>query len=621
MIGWWLMFEGSGAEVPPPAPPPGQGRGCGLGLVIQCGGMKIALAQINTTVGNIAGNVRLMRGALQTAGESGANVILFPEMSVLGYPPRDLLYKEGVVEQCEEATVELAREFAEDGGGDILMVVPGPHRNDREFGTGVSNALALCRGGVIEEWYEKRLLPTYDVFDEKRYFDAGTNAGVIEHGGKRIGLTICEDLWIDDDYGHKSGAQQRRRRYAEDTIDELKSRRVDLILNASASPFRKGLPAYRRRLFHKAAKRAGVGMAYTNLVGGNDDLIFDGHSGFIHPDAGCVFEMAGFLEGVEIVDTDLVTQVESVAEASRLEKEAIARAEEIDLHEIYCALTLGVRDYLRKCGFETVWIALSGGIDSALVATIATTAIGKELVHGVALPSRYSSEGSVEDARELAKRLGIGFEVIDIEPGHEAMAAMLTPVFAASGNAAGVAEENVQARLRGNLMMGIVNKYGSLLLTTGNKSELAVGYCTMYGDMAGGLAVISDVPKTTVYALSMWINHYAHDLGFTIPPIPVSTITKPPSAELRPGQKDSDSLPPYEILDEIILRYVERAESVRRIIEETGFDAETVKRMCRLIDRNEYKRRQMPTGLKVTSRAFGSGWRMPIAAKFNGGWE
>lgn len=585
-------------------------------MVVQCGGMKIALGQINTTVGDIAGNVRLMRGALRTAEESGAEVILFPEMCVLGYPPRDLLYKEGVVERCEEATAELARWFAEEFSGDVLVVVPGPHRKENEFGTGISNALALCRGGVIERWYEKRLLPTYDVFDEKRYFDAGTKAGVIEHGEMRFGLTICEDLWIDDYKGELGG----RRRYAEDTIDELKSLGVDLILNASASPFRKGLPAHRRRLFLDAAKGAGVGIAYTNLVGGNDDLIFDGHSGFIHPDAGCVFEMAGFAEGVEVVDTELVTQVESVAGASRLEKEAIARAEEIDLHEIFCALTLGVRDYLRKCGFETVWVALSGGIDSALVATIATAAIGKEFVRGVTLPSRYSSEGSVADARELAERLGIGFEVIDIEPGHEALAEMLRPIFDASGKQAeGVAEENVQARLRGNVMMGIVNKYGSLLLTTGNKSELAVGYCTMYGDMAGGLAVISDVPKTTVYALSMWINHYAHDLGFGVPPIPVSTITKAPSAELRPGQKDSDSLPPYEILDEIILRYVERAESVGRIIEETSFDGETVKRMCRLIDRNEYKRRQMPTGLKVTSRAFGSGWRMPIAAKFNGG--
>lgn len=563
------------------------------------GDMKIALCQINTTVGDLGGNAEKIRGAVFRAGEVGADLVMFPELAVLGYPPRDLLYKNHIVEKCEALVHELAGEFA---GVDALVAIPTPRRNDHEVGTGISNSIALCLGGEVVQWYDKRLLPTYDVFDEKRYFDPGTEPGVIEHRGMRIGLTICEDLWIDD------LGPTKRPRYAEDTIDDLKGLNVDLIINCSASPFRLGLPVHRRRLFHEAAERAGVPVVFTNLIGGNDDLIFDGYSGVITPGGGCVFQSPGFDEDFHVIDTNVL----STMTCALPEEEG---GEGIDLEHLFRALTLGIRDYLRKCHFESVWIALSGGIDSALVAALAVAALGSEHVRGVGLPSRYSSSGSVDDARDLAGRLGIRFDLISIESAHEALALSLTPIFDESDDPPGVAEENIQARLRGNIMMALSNKFGSILLTTGNKSELAVGYCTMYGDMAGGLAVISDVPKTMVYALCNWINENAVRLGYASAPIPENTISKPPSAELRPDQKDSDSLPDYEILDEIIHRYIERSQSVSRIIAETGFASEVVERACRLIDRNEYKRRQMPTGLRVTARAFGSGWRMPIAAK------
>jgi len=594
-------FAASGVR-PSGLPPPPAARTIGI--------MRIALAQINTTVGDVAGNAERIREAARLARGADADIVLLPELAVLGYPPRDLIFKEGLVERCEETVADLARELTSESDG-WLVVIPSPRRNTNATGVGISNSIALCRAGRVEMWYDKRLLPTYDVFDETRYFDPGNTPGVIEHRGARLGLTICEDIWVDD-------TLTQRRRYAEDTIDELKREGIDLVLNASASPFRIGLPRHRCRLFTSAAKRAGVPLAWANLVGGNDDLIFDGHSGLVRPEQeGCVFEMEGFREGIQVLDT------ESSAAARRTNGiDAIDRVNEqarrdIDLRHLFEALTLGVRDYLRKCGFRDVWIALSGGIDSAVVAALAAAAIGPDAVRAVGLPSRYSSHGSVDDARDLAERLGIRFDLIPIEAAHSALLHLVQPIFDESSEPPGVAEENIQARLRGNIMMALTNKLRSLLLSTGNKSELAVGYCTLYGDMAGGLAAISDVPKTMVYELARWINAHHHVIGCACPPIPERTITKPPSAELKPDQADQDTLPPYEVLDRIIHRHVEQSQSARRIVEETGIDRETVERICRLIDRNEYKRRQMPTGLKVTGRAFGSGWRMPIAARFD----
>ncbi|MFG0330182.1 MAG: NAD+ synthase [Phycisphaerales bacterium] len=552
--------------------------------------MRIALAQINTTVGDIEGNRRLILGAVREARDAGASVVLLPELAVLGYPARDLLLKAHVVERCEEAVARLAEEC----GDDLLAIVGSPRRNGSPLGHGLCNSAAALRGGGVIAWYDKRLLPTYDVFDEDRYFDPGAAPCVVEHDGRRLGLTICEDLWNVD-------SLTIRHKYPADIIGDLVEVGADTILNISASPFVVGKPAFRRGLFGGAAQRAGAPLAMANLVGGNDDLIFDGHS-LAFDAAGRLIEQGpGFREGLTIVDLDGSPRDEP--------------APDHDLEDLFEALVLGLRDYTHKCGFREVIIGLSGGIDSAVVATLARAAFGAEQVRGFGMPSRYSSEGSIDDARDLAERLGLRFDLVPIEPAHQAMLDMLEPVFAATGRPPGVAEENIQARLRGNVLMSISNKLGSLLLTTGNKSEIAVGYCTLYGDMSGGLAVISDVPKMTVYALARWMNDHPDRVGVAQAPIPASTISKPPSAELRPDQTDQDSLPPYEILDEIILRYVERLDDAERIARETGFDATLVESICRMIDRNEYKRRQMPTGLKVTGRAFGSGWRMPIAAK------
>ncbi len=567
--------------------------------------MRIALAQINTIVGDVPGNAALIRDAVRRVREESqsVDVVLFPEMSMLGYPPRDLIFKHHLIEQCESTVAALASELTTPDDDSLLLIIPSPRHNNASTGTGVCNSLALCRGGSIVSWYDKRLLPTYDVFDEKRYFDPGLEPGVIIHAGQRIGLTICEDLWIDD-------VQQDRPRYRVDPIDDLAQIGVDLIINASASPYRTGVREHRRSLFQKAAIQINAPLVFTNLVGGNDDLIFDGHSGLIVPNQdGYVQELAGYATGLEIVDTNRPNHMADQCDSAP-EEDATSL-----MHDVFYALTLGVRDYVRKCGFSDVWIALSGGIDSALVAAIAVSALGTDHVRGVGLPSRYSSAGSVDDAHDLADRLGIRMDVLPIESAHCALAETVQPLFDELDVQPGVAEENIQARIRGNIMMALSNKFGALLLTTGNKSEIAVGYCTLYGDMAGGLSVISDVPKTMVYELSRWINDHSSSLGYACAPIPENTITKPPSAELRPNQTDQDSLPEYDVLDAIIQRYVEESRSAKQIIQETGIDPEIVKWACRLIDRNEYKRRQMATGLKITGRAFGTGWRMPIAAR------
>ncbi|MCC6906955.1 MAG: NAD+ synthase [Phycisphaerales bacterium] len=550
--------------------------------------MKIGLAQINPTVGDIEGNARLITAAIDSARRAGAEIVAVPELAILGYPPKDLLLKRGLVARCEQAVRDIAADCT-----DIAAIIGSPRSHTSPTGRGLHNSAALCRSGRIELWYDKRLLPTYDVFDESRYFDPGRQAGVFEHRGRLIGLAVCEDFWNDETIF-------QRRLYAEDTVSDLLGCGVELVINISASPFVVGKPEFRRQLFGRIASRLHGPVALVNQVGGNDDLVFDGYSMVLGSDGGLIAAARGFAEDLLLVDlpTDQRRDFESD-----------------DLADLFDALVLGVRDYMRKCGFAGSIVALSGGIDSAIVAAIARAALGPDAVRGVGMPSRFSSPGSIDDARDLADRLGIRFDLLPIEPVHESMLQLVKPLFDETGQPPGVAEENIQARIRGNVVMSLSNKTGALLLTTGNKSELAVGYCTLYGDMAGGLAVISDVPKTTVYKLARWMNEHPQRCGLTEPPIPESTITKAPSAELRPDQTDQDTLPPYDVLDEIILRYVERCDDVDRIIEETKIDADLVRNVCRMIDRNEYKRRQMPVGLKVTGRAFGSGWRMPIAAR------
>ena len=550
--------------------------------------MKIALAQINPTVGDIDGNARLITDAIAKARAAGAEIVAVPELAILGYPPKDLLLKHGLVARCEQAVREIAETCT-----DIAAIIGSPRAHNESTGRGLHNSAALCRGGRIELWYDKRLLPTYDVFDESRYFDPGRQACVFEHRGRLVGLTICEDFWNDD-------TMLQRRLYAEDTVADLLECGAESVINISASPFVVGKPDFRRQLFGRIASRIRGPVAMVNQIGGNDDLVFDGYSMVLGSDGGLIAAARGFANDLLVVDLPTETRRDFIRD---------------DMGDLFDALVLGVRDYMRKCGFMSSIVALSGGIDSAVVAAIARAALGAEAVRGIGLPSRYSSGGSVDDARELAERLGIRFDLLPIEPAHQAMLQLVQPLFDETGQPPGVAEENIQARLRGNIVMSLSNKTGALLLTTGNKSELAVGYCTLYGDMAGGLAVISDVPKTTVYKLARWMNEHPDRCGVKQPPIPENTITKPPSAELRPDQTDQDTLPPYEILDEIILRYVEHCDDVGQIIKETNLDADLVRKTCRMIDRNEYKRRQMPVGLKVTGRAFGSGWRMPIAAK------
>lgn len=550
--------------------------------------MRIALAQINPTVGDIAGNTRLIVHRIDAARQAGADLVLIPELAVFGYPPKDLVLKEHMVRRNVQACEEIAAACH-----GITAVVGFVQPDPSGAGKGLFNAAAACRDGRVFATYAKQLLPTYDVFDEARYFNPGSRPCVIEvpidsgRGAKRVGLTICEDLWNDEQY-------RGRRVYGVDPVARAVEAGAEVIVNISASPFETAKEQTRESLFSRQAERHGRLVAYCNQVGGNDDLVFDGASHVIDA-AGRVIARAGsFAEQLLVVDTRDPASAPLAPQPPYIER-------------IYLALVLGTRDYVHKCGFRDAVLGLSGGIDSAVTAAIAVAALGPEHVHGYAMPSRYSSDHSLADAAELAANLGIAYDTLPIEGPHAAMEAALAPVFA--GSPAGVAEENVQARLRGNLLMAISNKRGWMLLTTGNKSELAVGYCTLYGDMSGGLAVISDVPKTIVYTLARHIN--ARQGG---PCIPERTITKPPSAELRPGQADQDTLPPYDLLDAVLERYIEREQSVEEIAA-AGYDAPTVERIARLVDLSEYKRKQAAVGLKVTSRAFGTGRRMPIAAR------
>ena len=548
--------------------------------------MRIALCQINPVVGDLAGNVaRILRDA-RRAAEAGADLAVFPELCVTGYPPQDLLDRPAFLDDVDAAVRQLARDLP------LAALVGAPVRNDTPVGKRLFNSALLLDGGGVQDAISKTLLPTYDVFDEYRYFEPAPERRVIEWRGLRLGVHVCEDMWNNEE-------QAPYHLYAANPIDELAALGVDLFVNLSASPYAVGKPAERRAIIAESCREHGVPFVYVNQVGANTELIFDGNSQVQTAAGDLVWESALFEEDQFVWDMDAW----DTGDRATIE----ARPEDVTA-EIHDALVLGIRDYVRKTGdgvFEKALVGLSGGIDSAVTCALAVEALGADRVVGVTMPSAYSSAGSVDDSRQLAEATGIEFHEVSIRPAVDAFGAMLAPLFA--GTEAGVAEENVQARARGLTLMAISNKFGHLLLTTGNKSEMAVGYATLYGDMSGGLAVLSDVFKEEVYRLAEHVNARAgRDL------IPQSTITKPPSAELKPGQVDSDSLPPYSVLDAILLRYVERHQSPATIAEETGHERALVERIARMVDRNEYKRRQAAPGLRISGKAFGSGRRLPI---------
>lgn len=573
--------------------------------------MKLALIQFNPTIGALTANADRLLALAAEAEAQQPDLIVFPELALTGYPPRDLLLQGGFI----EAVMAQARRIAAAAPREALLVfgLPWPVDESRPDGHRLHNSLCACRDGQIIALYHKRLLPTYDVFDEDRYFEPGSRGVILSvsprAGGTpvRVGLSICEDLWRGEDVGFAS-----RYLNAPDPVAELVtppdgSLGAQVIVNPSASPFRLGTGQRHRALLSKHARAHGVFVAAVNQVGANDELVFDGHAAVFDPQGSLIAAGPGFVEAITTVDLHPGAALASVADPLTTRE-----PEELLFH----ALVLGVRDYCRKTGFKTAVLGLSGGIDSALVAVLAAAALGPAAVTGLALPSRYSSQGSLDDAAELSHRLGLTHHVLPIEPPFAAMLASLEPLF--TGRDADVTEENLQSRIRGTLLMAMSNKFGHLLLTTGNKSELAVGYCTLYGDMNGGLAVISDVAKMQVYALSRWINQHWPTLGIPGlqgPPIPENTLAKAPSAELRPNQTDQDSLPPYEVLDEIIERAVERREATGTIISAMASQTTeaTIRRVLRLIEVAEFKRKQAAIGLKVTSVAFGSGRRMPIA--------
>ena len=547
--------------------------------------MRLALAQINPVVGDLSGNGARIAAAAREAASRGAEVAVFPELSITGYPPRDLVEKPTFVERSTEHLERLASATATLPVALIAGYV-GPSAS--HTGKRATNSAAVLVGGDILFRQTKMLLPTYDVFDEARYFVPAESQSLLLWDGRKIALTICEDAWNDKQFWE-------RPLYRRDPVQELAHSGAELLISINASPYHMGKRALRQEIFAATARRHGIPLVYVNQVGGNDQLVFDGTSFAMDATGRVAASAASFAEDLVLFDSES-------GEGDRhgnLPDECEA---------VYEALVLGTRDYIRKCGFERVLIGLSGGIDSSLTAAIAVDALGAHNVTGVGMPGPFSSEGSVADARALAQNLGMHFEMAPISPIYDEFLRVLDPLF--GGARRDVTEENLQARLRGVTLMALSNKWGALVLTTGNKSELAVGYCTLYGDMCGGLAVISDVPKTLVYELSRVANR--RHTGA----IPESVFEKPPSAELRPNQKDSDSLPPYEILDQVLHAYVEEDRAPRRIALELGLSLETVVDIVNKVDRNEYKRQQAAPGLKVTSKAFGIGRRFPIAQKY-----
>ena len=548
--------------------------------------MKVALLQLNPTVGDLRGNSDLIARAARRAG-TDIDLFVTSELALLGYPPRDLLLNEDFVQRSWSVLGKLALDLA-----DLPPILVGlAEPNPSDVGRPLFNSAALLCRGRVERTFRKTLLPTYDVFDEDRYFEPASEPQILRLKGTIFGISICEDIWNDRDFW-------KRRRYHADPVQELVARGSDAIINLSASPFTVGKQMHREAMLSNLARKYQVAFLYVNQVGGNDDLVFDGRSCFFDSSGTLIARGRGFEE--DLVIADLATPASTPAGS-------LAKDDFTPEAEIWHALILGTRDYVHKCCFSSVLLGLSGGIDSGLVAAVASQALGPENVLCVLMPSPYTSQASLEDAEFLAHNLGVKTITISINEIMQSYDAKLAGPF--SGLAADVTEENIQARIRGNLLMALSNKYGSILLTTGNKSELAVGYCTIYGDMSGGLAVISDVPKTFVYRLAEWLNSAT---GREI--IPVRIMKKAPTAELRLGQTDQDNLPPYVVLDAILERYIEQHQSEEELLAQ-GFDASTVTRVLCLVKNAEFKRRQAAPGLKVTDRAFGSGWRMPVASR------
>jgi len=547
--------------------------------------MKIGLLQVNPTVGDLAGNAARILDAARAAAARGADLCLAPELALLGYPPRDILLDREFVAAAGRTMDRLAGDARDLPPLLVGLAAPNPSGSCRPL----FNCAALVRGGRVEACFRKTLLPTYDVFDEDRYFEPGDGPGFFDCMGATVAVTICEDIWNDSTFWD-------RPRYHADPLARIAEAKAGLLVNLSSSPFIIGKQTVRQKLLAHIAAHLGIPVAYCNQVGGNDDLVFAGRSMAFGPDGSLLARARAFAEDVLVADLD-----EARIASNRLESDDFTPEA-----EAWSALVLGTRDYARKCGFSTALLGLSGGVDSSLVAAVACEALGPENVLGVLMPSPYSSQGSLDDALALAANLGMATRTIPIAPLMDAFDAALAESFA--GRAPGVAEENIQSRIRGNLLMAVSNKQGALLLTTGNKSEMAVGYCTIYGDMSGGLAAIADVPKTLVYRICRWLNARR---GEVIPP---AVLDKAPSAELRPGQTDQDSLPPYEVLDPILERllHMEGVEAVAA----AGFDSAVVQRVAGLVKAAEFKRKQAPPGLKITDRAFGTGWRMPIAATF-----
>ena len=577
---------------------------------------RLALAQINPTVGDIAGNTAKILDYLERAREAQADLVAFPELAITGYPPEDLLFKRSFLTDNVAAMEKVAA--ASQGIAVVLgyVHIVSLERQSEEVGPQVTNAAALCSGGKLIDTYHKIFLPNYGVFDEQRYFQSGSECPVYTIGGVAVGVNICEDIW-----------------YPVGPTTVQCQAGAELIVNINASPFHAGKCAFREDMIAQRASENSLTVAYVNTVGGQDELVFDGGSIICDPAGGLVARGPAFQESLLITDLSFPSQAKenpanagagvgtpktmTVSEAGAEIKSSLEAQTILDAmngpEEIYRALVMGTGDYLRKSGFTKALIGLSGGVDSALTATVAVDALGKENVVGITMPSRYSSEGSISDSKKLADNLGLDLWEVPIEPAHQAFTDMLAEQF--KGTEANVAEENVQARVRGNVLMTVSNKFGWIVLTTGNKSEMAMGYATLYGDMAGGFAVLKDVPKTTVYELCRWRNQQGVGFGTMDDVIPVAILDKPPSAELREDQLDADSLPDYEVLDPVVEAYVEDDLSYQEMVAQ-GMDPFVVRQVIAAVDRNEYKRRQAPPGVKITHRAFGKDRRLPIVNRY-----